>query len=127
MRRSLTTLVIAGAALFSAGASSAFAAGDATAGEALFKQKCAICHSPDAGVNKIGPSLHGVVGRKAGSLDGYTYSDAMKNANRTWDAATLSDYLTNPRQKIPGVKMIFAGLPEQSDRDNVIAYLSTLK
>ena len=127
MRPALSTLLIAGAALLSGGIHAANAAGDAAAGEALFKQKCAICHSPDVGVNKIGPSLHGVVGRKAGSLDGYTYSDAMKNANRTWDATTLSDYLTNPRQKIPGVKMIFAGLPEQSDRDNVIAYLTTLK
>ena len=109
------------------GAASAQAAGDAAAGQALFKQKCGICHSPVQGQNKIGPSLYGVVGRKAGSLADYTYSDAMKNANRTWDAATLDDYLTNPRQKIPGVKMIFAGLPEASDRQNVIAYLSTLK
>jgi cytochrome c len=109
------------------GMASAQAAGDAAAGQALFKQKCGICHAPIQGQNKIGPSLYGVVGRKAGSLPDYTYSDAMKNANRTWDAATLDDYLTNPRQKIPGVKMIFAGLPEESDRKNVIAYLSTLK
>ncbi len=105
----------------------ALAAGDPAAGEALFKQKCAICHSPVQGTNKIGPSLYGVVGRKAGSLAGYSYSDAMKNANRTWDATTLSDYLTNPREKIPGVKMIFAGLPNETDRQNVIAYLSSLK
>jgi cytochrome c len=103
------------------------AAGDPAAGEALFKQKCAICHAPVKGVNKIGPSLWGVVGRKAGSLPDYTYSTAMKNANRTWDEATLSDYLENPRQKIPGVKMIFVGLPKAQDRDNVIAYLATLK
>jgi cytochrome c len=103
------------------------AAGDAAAGKTLFQQKCAICHSPEKGTNKIGPSLWDVVGRKAGSLDGYTYSDAMKNANRTWNEDTLSDYLTNPRQKIPGVKMMFPGLPNQSDRDNVIAYLATLK
>ena len=108
-------------------ASGAHAAGDAAAGEALFKQKCGICHSVVEGQNKIGPSLHGVVGRKAGSLPTYTYSEAMKNANRTWDDATLDDYLTNPRQKIPGVKMIFAGLPEATDRQNVIAYLDTLK
>jgi len=108
-------------------AGTAQAAGDAAAGEVLFKQKCGICHAPVQGVNKIGPSLWGVVGRRAGSLDGYTYSDAMKGANRTWDAATLDDYLTNPRAKIPGVKMIFAGLPQQADRDNVIAYLSSLK
>ena len=105
----------------------ALAAGDAAAGKALFNQKCAICHSPVEGQNKIGPSLWGVVGRKAGTLATYTYSDAMKNANRTWNADTLNDYLTNPRQKIPGVKMIFAGLPQESDRQNVIAYLSTLK
>ncbi len=105
----------------------AFAAGDAAAGEVLFKKKCAICHAPVEGQNKIGPSLWGVVGRRAGTLPTYTYSDAMKNANRTWDAATLSDYLTNPREKIPGVKMIFVGLPSETDRDNVIAYLATLK
>jgi cytochrome c len=107
--------------------SAAMAAGDATAGKILFTQKCGICHSAVQGTNKIGPSLWGVVGRKAGSLDGYSYSDAMKGANRTWDEATLSDYLTNPRAKIPGVKMIFAGLPDEADRQNVIAYLSTLK
>ncbi len=105
----------------------ALAAGDAAAGKVLFQQKCAICHSVDAGVNKIGPSLHGVVGRKAGSLDGYSYSDAMKNANRTWDDATLDDYLTNPREKIPGIKMIFKGFDNPADRQNVIAYLSEQK
>jgi cytochrome c len=111
-------------ALFGA---AAHATGDEAAGKVLFTQKCGICHSVEQGKNKIGPSLYGVVGRKAGSLDSYTYSDAMKNANRTWDQATLNDYLTNPRQKIPGIKMIFAGLPEESDRQNVIAYLDTLK
>jgi cytochrome c len=105
----------------------AFAAGDAAAGKILFQQKCAICHSVDAGVNKIGPSLHGVVGRKAGSLEGYNYSDAMKNANRTWNDATLDDYLTNPREKIPGIKMIFPGFANPTDRQNVIAYLAEQK
>ncbi len=105
----------------------AVAAGDAAAGKALFNAKCSLCHAPVEGQNKIGPSLWGVVGRKAGTLPTYTYSDAMKNANRTWSDATLDDYLVNPRQKIPGVKMIFAGLPEESDRQNVIAYLTTLK
>ena len=108
-------------------AATAWAAGDAAAGKVLFTQKCALCHSAVEGQNKIGPSLWGVVGRKAGTLPTYTYSDAMKNANRTWDADTLSDYLTDPRGKIPGVKMIFAGLPSETDRQNVIAYLSTLK
>jgi cytochrome c len=119
------SLVLAGSITLLA--SHAQAAGDAAAGKILFTQKCGLCHSVEQGKNKIGPSLYGVVGRKAGSLDGYTYSDAMKNANRTWDAATLDDYLTSPRQKIPGIKMIFAGLPEETDRQNVIAYLSEQK
>lgn len=103
------------------------AAGDAAAGQKLFAKKCAMCHAPVKDQNKIGPSLWGVVGRKAGSLPSYTYSDAMKNANRVWTAETLDDYLTNPRQKIPGVKMIFVGLPNPTDRQDIIAYLSTLK
>jgi cytochrome c len=107
--------------------SSARAAGDAAAGKVLFTQKCGICHSVEQGKNKIGPSLYGVVGRKAGSLDGYNYSEAMKNANRTWDDATLDTYLANPREVLPGVKMIFKGLPDESDRQNVIAYLDTAK
>jgi cytochrome c len=118
-------LLAAGSVLL--GMASAQAAGDPAAGKVLFTQKCGLCHSAVQGQNKIGPSLYGVVGRKAGTAANYTYSDAMKNANRTWNEATLDDYLTNPRQKIPGVKMIFAGLPEESDRQNVIAYLSTLK
>jgi cytochrome c len=115
------------AAVIGLGALPARAAGDAAAGQVLFKQKCAICHSVVEGQNKIGPSLYGVVGRKAGSLPSYTYSDSMKNADRIWDAATLSAYLTNPRQQIPGIKMIFAGLPNETDRQNLIAYLATLK
>ena len=118
-------LLVVGSILL--GAASAQAAGDAAAGKVLFTQKCGLCHSAVEGQNKIGPSLYGVVGRPAGTAANYTYSDAMKNANRTWNEATLDDYLTNPRQKIPGVKMIFAGLPEATDRQNVIAYLATLK
>jgi len=121
-----TILLAATVAGLAAGAP-AYAAGDVAAGQALFQHKCAICHAPVQGQNKIGPSLWGVVGRKAGSLDTYTYSDAMKGANRTWDASTLDVYLTNPRQTIPGIKMIFAGLPDKPDRDNVIAYLASLK
>jgi cytochrome c len=120
----LVTMMLAGACLFG---TSAQAAGDAGAGKTLFNQKCALCHSVVQGQNKIGPSLYGVVGRKAGSLDGYNYSAAMKAADRTWDDATLDPYLAAPRKDIPGVKMIFAGLPEATDRSNVIAYLDTLK
>jgi cytochrome c len=118
-------LMIAGSLSVFSGA--AHATGDAAAGKVLFTQKCGLCHSVEQGKNKIGPSLYGVVGRKSGSLDSYTYSDAMKNAGKTWDEATLDAYLTNPRQYIPGIKMIFVGLPDATDRQNVIAYLATNK
>jgi cytochrome c len=102
--------------------------GDADAGQAIFKQKCAVCHSLIPGKKSVGPSLIGVVGRKAGQGDpNYSYSDEMKNSGKTWDAATLEAYLTMPRGYIPGIKMLFAGLPQETDRANLIAYLSTLK
>jgi cytochrome c len=104
----------------------ALADGDATAGQTVF-HKCAICHSVVEGQNHIGPSLFGVVGRKAGTEAGYNYSEAMKNFGKTWDAATLDTYLTHPRDVVPGTKMTFAGLADEQDRANVIAYLSTLK
>ena len=122
--------VTGGALIFAACVAAALPAradGDAAAGKTLFTQKCGLCHAPVEGQNKIGPRRWGGGGRRAGTLPTYSYSDAMKNANRTWTASTLDDYLTAPRQKIPGVKMIFAGLPEAQDRQNVIAYLATLK
>jgi cytochrome c len=100
--------------------------GDVEAGKTVFK-KCAVCHSPDAGVNKLGPSLHGIVGRHSGSIDNYNYSPAMKGADKVWDAAQLNTYLTDPRALVPGTKMIFPGLKDEKDRQDVIAYLSTLK
>ncbi|HJS85114.1 MAG TPA: cytochrome c family protein [Acetobacteraceae bacterium] len=108
-------------------AARASAAGDAAAGKTVFTQNCAICHSTDAGVNKIGPSLHGVVGRKAGSLSDYTYSPAMKAFDKTWTPETLDTYLAAPMKVVQGTKMIFPGLKSEADRQNVIAYLETLK
>jgi cytochrome c len=109
-----------------AGIGSAHAEGDAEAGKKVFA-KCSACHAPEQGKNKIGPSLWGVVGRKSASIADYNYSDALKGLNKTWDAAALNEWLTNPKAVAPGTKMIFAGLPSQGDRDNVIAYLATLK
>jgi len=108
-------------------AGQARAAGDAANGGTLFKQKCGLCHSAQAGQNRVGPSLFGVVGRKAGSVPSYSYSDAMKDSGLTWDDATLDSYLAGPRAKVPGTKMTFAGFPNASDRADVIAYLNTLK
>ena len=96
--------------------------GDATAGENTFRQ-CAACHKIEVGKNGIGPSLHGVAGRKAGSLAGYNFSGPMKNSKLTWDDQTLADYLENPRKKVVGTKMTYAGLRKPQDRANVIAYI----
>jgi len=120
-------LALAGILLAAASVEFAYAAGDAQAGEAVFKKNCLVCHTTETGKNKIGPSLHGVVGRKSGSLGDFQYSDAMKKADKTWDAATLDTYLTNPRGLVPGTKMIFVGLKNEQDRENVIAYLESQK
>ncbi len=99
---------------------------DAAAGQALSK-KCAACHSFDkGGANKVGPNLHGIVGKKAGVAAGFAYSDAMK-AQGPWTEQALSDFLTKPSKAVKGTKMAFAGLSKPEDRANMIAYLKTLK
>ena len=122
-----SSLLLAALTFCLAAVGSAWAEGDAANGAKLFKQKCGICHSAEAGKNKIGPSLFGVVGRKAGSVADYSYSEAMRNSGLTWDGASLDVYLANPRNKVPGTKMTFPGLPKEPDRADVISYLSTLK
>jgi cytochrome c len=101
-------------------------AADVEAGKIAFK-KCALCHTAEPGKNKIGPSLFGVVGRKSGNVDNFSYSEAMKNFDHTWDAETLDTYLADPRAVVPGTKMIFPGIKDKTERDDVIAYLETLK
>jgi cytochrome c len=91
-------------------------------GEKVFA-KCMACHSLEAGKNLIGPSLHGIVGRKAASLEGFMYSDAMKASGIIWTEDQLSEYLTQPQKKVPGTRMSFPGLPTEQDRTDVIAYL----
>jgi cytochrome c len=105
----------------------AHAAGDAEQGKAIFQKTCGLCHTTEAGKNKIGPSLHGVVGREAGTLPGYSYSEAMKKFHQKWTPEELQHYLTDPRKIVPGTKMIFAGLKDEKQRDDVVAYLETLK
>ena len=107
-------------------ASPALADGDVEAGKTVFK-KCAVCHSNEAGKNKIGPSLFGVVGRPSASVAGFTYSDAMKKFNHVWDEETLFTYLAEPKALVPGTRMTFVGLKSEKDRHDVIAYLATLK
>lgn len=108
------------------GAGSAWAQGDPAAGKTSFN-KCAVCHQVTPGVNRVGPSLHGVVGRHSGQVENYNYSAANKAADVTWDRATLDKYLIDPRAFMPGTKMIFPGLKNETERNNVIAYLETLK
>ena len=99
---------------------------DAAKGEQVFKQ-CSLCHATEPGVTKLGPSLAGVVGRKAGSEPGFAYSEAIKSFGKAWDAATLDAYLANPAAAVPNGKMIFAGIKDATQRADVIAYLATLK
>src|SRR6266403_2576410 len=106
--------------------STALAAGDPVAGQRVFATHCAMCHTTEAGQNKIGPSLAGIVGSKSGTVPGFDFSPAMKNADITWDDAELDKFLANPAGDVHGTKM-FVNLPSESDRQNVIAYLHTLK
>ena len=106
-----------------AGAHSA-ASADVERGRQLFVA-CAACHSdrPDA----LGPSLKGVVGRKAGAREDFRYSGPMQRAGFTWDAANLREYLADPQAKVRGNRMPFSGLSDAKDLDDVVAYLATLK
>jgi cytochrome c len=115
---------VAAAGLLTAISGAALADGDAEAGKKVFN-KCKICHTLEAGVNKVGPSLAGVVGRPAGTGEGFKYSEAMAGSGLTWDAATIDQYLADPKGFVPGNKMAFVGLKKEEDRANVIAYLQS--
>ena len=121
LRAAIASLVLSGII------PAAHAAGDAKAGASLFN-RCAICHSNAKGApNRLGPNLFGVVGRKAGTVAGYSYSPAMKRAGFVWTPAKLSDYLAAPQKVVPGNNMPFAGIADPQQRANIIAYLATLK
>jgi cytochrome c len=122
-RMKLQCLAIMATLLMPAGA--AFADGDAVAGAAVFK-KCASCHTATEPVNKVGPSLMGVVGRPVASVASYSYSPAMKafaEGGKVWDEALLRQYLPSPQFLVKGTRMTFPGLKKQDDLDNLLAYL----
>jgi cytochrome c len=120
----VASLAVAAAA-FVAMSAAAQAAGDPEAGKQVFK-KCHACHNVGEGAkNAVGPELNGVVGRKAGSVADYSYSDANKGSGITWDVATLQKYLKNPQEVVKGTKMMFPGLQKEKEIDDVIAYLGT--
>ena len=96
---------------------------DLAAGEASFR-KCAPCHSVgEDATNKVGPVLNGLDGRKAGSVEGFTYSDANKNSGITWNEETFKEYIRDPRAKVPGTKMVFAGIKGDREVTDLWGYL----
>jgi cytochrome c len=110
-----------------AGLPAAAQAQDAEAGKAVFNQ-CRACHAVGEGAkNQVGPMLNGIVGRKSGSVEGFNYSEAMKGSGLTWDEATLAAYLTNPKEKVPGNKMVFAGIKDETKLKDLLAYLALQK
>ena len=115
-RISITIVVLAA----SAGAA---VAGDVAAGETTFK-KCMPCHSiGEAGKNMVGPVLNGLKGRKSGSVTDYNYSDANKTSGIVWDEATFKDYIKDPKAKIPRTKMIFPGIKNEKDAEDLWSFL----
>ncbi|EJZ16960.1 cytochrome c family protein (plasmid) [Rhizobium sp. Pop5] len=118
-------LLIAASVIVFSSADAGAQQGDATAGATVFK-KCATCHIVESDTNKVGPSLNGLFGRKAGTHPDFAYSASMKEAGDgglVWDEATLRDYLHNPRVKVKGTKMAFVGLKDDQEITDLIAYL----
>jgi cytochrome c len=116
----LSALVV----IVSSAAASAALAQDVAAGKTSFN-KCMACHSIGEGAkNKVGPELNGLDGRKAGTAPGYSYSDADKNSGITWNEAQFKDYIKDPKAKIPGTRMAFAGIKNEQEIDDLWAFIS---
>jgi cytochrome c len=119
MRFYLPALIATSLALSSLAAQ----AQDLAAGEQSFR-KCLPCHAVGEGAaNKVGPELNGLDGRKAGTAPNYSYSDANKNSGQVWSEATFKDYIVNPMAKMPGTKMAFPGIKNETEVGNLWAYL----
>ena len=115
----ITVLVLAGAT------DNPGYAQDAEHGKTVFKV-CATCHATDH-ANRVGPGLGEIIGRKAGAVPGFSYSNAMKKSDILWDTKILDAYLESPQQVVPGNRMPYAGLKNPTDRMDLVAYLATLK
>jgi cytochrome c len=116
-------LVVCGVVVFVMASTPLVRAADPEKGKLVFEQ-CAVCHSLGEPGDYDGPMLKGVIGRKAGSLEDYRYSAAMKRSDVMWDATTLDKYVTDPQAFIPGNRMAFAGISDKAQRDDLIAYLA---
>ena len=117
----MKTVSIAIVALVSS--AGAAVAGDIAAGEATFK-KCRVCHNiGENAKNSIGPIQNGLKGRKSGTVPGYNYSEANKNSGIVWDEGTFKEYIKDPKAKIPGTKMVFPGIKNEKDADDLWSYL----
>jgi len=98
--------------------------GDAAKGQRVFNQQCRACHTLEkGGAQAIGPNLHGVFGRKAGTAEGFAFSEAMVKSGIVWDDKTMAEYNRDPKGKVPGTKMVFNGVKQQGQLDDLVAYL----
>ena len=98
--------------------------GDAAKGQRVFNQQCRACHTLEKdGASPVGPNLHGVFGRKAGTAAGFEFSEAMKTSGIVWDDKTMAEYNRDPKGKVPGTKMVFNGVKQQAQLDDLVAYL----
>src|SRR5688572_28614674 len=99
---------------------------DVEAGKKIFTSKCGVCHAIGPGAkNKLGPELNGIVGRPAASVAGFKYSGALQKSGITWDDAALHEWIENPKKKVPGTFMAFAGIKDEIERDDVLAYIES--
>ena len=123
MKKTTFALSVSAAVIFVAGSVSA-QSGNEARGERLFNQQCKACHTlAKDGASTVGPNLHGLLGRKAGSTEGFSSSDAMKASGIVWDDKTLMEYLKDPKGRVPGTKMVYAGLKQEAQQADMIAFL----
>jgi len=122
MRSNSVRILSAVLLLTAAGLAAPASAGDAARGEQKFAE-CATCHSVAAGANGVGPSLFGLIGRKAGTVENFRYSPAMKRSGIVWTGQTLDAFLADPQKAVPANRMPYAGLTDASDRGDLVSYL----
>ncbi len=127
MDRQLFTRLAFGAFAWTEFAGAALADAGAEEGKLAFNNACRTCHSIDEGDHRLGPSLHGVIGRQAGTIEGYGFSAAMKQSGITWDETTLDKFIANPDQVVMGNNMKpFGGIDDEKQRGDIVAYLKSI-